>query len=53
MYWHVGQLVIISQRFTQVKNRQTASPPIFPVAMNYLHVSTSAQLSVVIQKWTH
>ena len=21
MYWHVGQLVIISERFTQVKNR--------------------------------
>ena len=31
----------------------SASPPIFPVAMNYLHVGTSAQLSVVIQKWTH
>ena len=31
----------------------SASPPIFPVAMNYLHVGTLAQLSVVIQKWTH
>ena len=30
-----------------------ASPPIFPVAINYLHTGTSAQLSVVIQKWTH
>ena len=31
----------------------SASPPIFPVAINYLHVGTLAQLSVVIQKWTH
>ena len=49
----MGQLFIISERFTQVKNWHVGISTYFPVAMNYLHVSTSAQLSVVIQKWTH